>query len=224
MIRSGWPYFLSAAAMAGLMKMDTVMLGLMSGSKDVGIYSVAQKMSEVLYVVPIVILDSAYSLLARARTLDHPGTAPYEQTYFDLSMAGAMIFTLIALILGGPAVSLLFGDAYSESASVFLIHAWTAIPIAMNASRQRWLAIRERHGYVALPAILGLVLSFILNLLLIPAYGPIGAAVASLAAYFSFGYFLSFLMPELRPVAVLQTRAFFPWVRLARLARDRHRA
>jgi len=224
LIRSGWPYFLSAAAMAGLMKVDTVMLGLMSGSKDVGIYSVAQKMSEVLYVVPIVILDSAYSLLARARTLDHPGTASYEQTYFDLSMAGAMIFTLIALILGGPAVSLLFGDAYSESASLFLIHAWTAIPIAMNASRQRWLAIRERHGYVALPAIVGLALSFFLNLLLIPAYGPIGAAVASLAAYFSFGYLLSFLIPELRPVAVLQTRSFFPWVRLARLAWDRHRA
>jgi PST family polysaccharide transporter len=224
LIRSGWPYFLSAAAMAGLMKMDTVMLGLTSGPKDVGIYSVAQKMSEVLYVVPIVILDSAYSLLARARTADQKSTAASEQTYFDLSMAGTLIFTLIALILGGPAISLLFGDAYSESTSVFLVHAWTAIPIALNASRQRWLAIRERHSYAALPAIVGLALSFFLNLLLIPAYGPMGAAFASLAAYFSFGYLLSFLIPELRPVAVLQTRSFFPWVRLARLALDRHRA
>jgi len=224
LIRSGWPYFLSAAAMAGLMKMDTVMLGLTSGPKDVGIYSVAQKMSEVLYVVPIVILDSAYSLLARARTADQKSTAASEQTYFDLSMAGALIFTLIALILGGPAISLLFGDAYSESTSVFLVHAWTAIPIALNASRQRWLAIRERHSYAALPAIVGLVLSFFLNLMLIPAYGPMGAAFASLTAYFSFGYLLSFLIPELRPVAVLQTRSFFPWVRLARLALGRHRA
>jgi len=59
------PYMWSAAAIILYMKIDIVMLGYLSSNAETGIYSLAQKLSEVLYVVPVVLIDSAYPILTR---------------------------------------------------------------------------------------------------------------------------------------------------------------
>jgi O-antigen/teichoic acid export membrane protein len=114
----------------------------------------------------------------------------------------------------------LFGSSYGESVNIFYLHAWSSIAIALNYARYRWLAVSDLHRFAPIVTGIGLLTSTALNVLLIPRYGAIGAAAATVVSYFFSGYLLSFLIPSLRTIGQYQTRALWPWGRLYRVARD----
>ncbi|MDD5332957.1 MAG: flippase [Rhodoferax sp.] len=215
LVRESWPYLLSTTAIIIYMKIDVVMLGYLSTNIETGIYSLAQKLSEVIYMVPVVLVDSAYPVLAR-RFLDANQTtdSQHGQMLFDLAVGGSLVVTLLALILAGPVINAVFGAGYERSVNIFYIHAWSCVAIAMNTARHRWLAAVGLQRYAPTVTVIGLVINVMMNLVLIPFFGAIGAAIATVISYFLSGYFSSFLFPALREIGQMQTRALWPWARL----------
>lgn len=215
LMRESWPYLLSTSAIIIYMKIDVVMLGYLSTNIETGVYSLAQKLSEVIYMVPVVLVDSAYPVLAR-RFLDANQTtdSQHGQMLFDLAVGGSLVVTLLALILAGPVINAVFGVGYERSVSIFYIHAWSCVAIAMNTARHRWLAAVGLQRYAPTVTVIGLVINVMMNLVLIPLFGAVGAAIATVISYFLSGYFSSFLFPALREIGQMQTRALWPWARL----------
>jgi PST family polysaccharide transporter len=223
-LRESWPYFVSISATAAYMKIDVVLLGFLQTSLQTGIYSLSQKLSEVLYIVPVVLVDSAFPALVRrfdssVRQVDNSG-----QLLFDLAFGGALLATLFAVAVVQPVVVHLFGASYGPSVDIFYIHAWSSLAIALAYARYRWLAVLELNTMAPVVTGIGLLASTALNALLIPRYGAAGAAVSTLVAFTLSGYGLSWLFPSLRGIARMQTRALWPWWRLYHLASDVLRA
>lgn len=212
--RESWPYLLSTTAIILYMKIDVVMMGYLSTNTETGIYSLAQKLSEVLYVVPVVLIDSTYPALAQ-RFLDSEKTeSRHGQMLFDLAVGGSLLATLVALALAGSMIEIIFGAGYGRSVDIFYLHAWSCVAIAMNSARYRWLAVVGLQRHAPTVTIVGLVANVALNLVLIPAMGALGAAIATVVSYFISGYLASFFLPELRDIGRMQTRALWPWRRL----------
>lgn len=219
LLRESMPYLWSSVAILLCMKVDVVMLGYLSSNAETGIYSLAQKLSEVLYMVPVVLIDSAYPTLAKRFLDGERADAAHGQMLFDLAVGGSLVATLIALALAGHTMALVFGDTYQPSVLVFHLHAWSCIAIAMNTARHRWLATVALQRYAPTVTIIGLLSNVVLNLMLIPTMGAVGAAVSTIVSYFVSGYLSSFLLPPLRGIGVMQTRALWPWGRLLASAR-----
>lgn len=57
----------------------------------------------------------------------------------------------------------------------------------------------------------GAVVNIILNFILIPKYGGLGAGIATLAAQFVASYVSNAIFPKTRPMFVMQTKALFFW-------------
>lgn len=212
LLRESLPYLYSAIAVVAYMKIDVVMLGYLSSNAETGIYSLTQKLSEVLYIVPVVLIDSAYPTLAR-RFLDS-GETRHGQLLFDLAFGGALLATLTALAVAAPVIATLFGDAYRPSAEIFHLHAWSCLAIALNTARHRWLAVVGLQRHAPTVTIIGLLLNVAMNLVLIPRLGAYGAAIATVVSYFVSGYLTSLFLPPLRDIGRMQTRALWPWGRL----------
>jgi O-antigen/teichoic acid export membrane protein len=211
------PYLYSVVAVILYMKVDVIMLSYLSSDRETGIYSLAQKLSEVLYVVPVILIDSAYPALARRFKDSGKDNSKHAQTLFDLAIAGSLLVTSTATILAAPAIETIFGYKYSAAIQIFHIHAWSCIAIAMNMARHRWLAVIGLQRYAPLVTTIGVVANVAMNLALIPALGGVGAAIATVVSYFASGYLTSFLFPPLREVGYMQTRALWPWFRLLSL-------
>lgn len=214
LIVESWPYLLSAAAVVAYMKIDVVMLGYLSTNTETGIYSLAQKLSEVLYMVPIVLIDSAYPALAK-RFLDSEQTdSRHGQMLFDLAVGGSLIATVVSVLLARPVIEFVFGESYQSSIQIFYLHAWSCVAIAMNTARHRWFATIGLQRYAPIVTVLGLLVNVLMNLALIPSLGAMGAAITTVASYFISGYLASFMFYELREIGWMQTRALWPWGRL----------
>lgn len=212
LLRECGPYLVAALAAGAYMKVDVVMMGVLASDEQTGLYSLSQKLCEVLYLVPVIVVDVLFPALVRHQALHGQGAAP--QVFFDLTFATALLATLLAMACVVLALPALFGEPYRPTVGIFLLHAWACLGIALNHARFKWMAATGREKLAPAVAFLGVLLALALHALLIPAHGALGAALGTVLAYLVSGWLVSYALPALRPVAAMQTRALWPWGRL----------
>jgi O-antigen/teichoic acid export membrane protein len=212
LLRECGPFLMAALAAGAYLKVDVVMLGVLASDEQTGLYSLSQKLCEVLYLVPVIVVDVLFPALVRHQALHGNGAAP--QVFFDLTFAAAPIATLLAIVFVVAALPALFGEPYRPTAGIFVLHAWACLGIALNHARFKWMAATGCQALAPWVALLGVLLALLLHALLIPSHGATGAAVGTVLAYALSGWLVSYLVPGLRPVATMQTRALWPWGRL----------
>ncbi len=222
LLKESAPYLAATLATVLAMKIDVVLLGALSSHLATGQYSLVQKLSEVLCIVPVALIDSAFPWLVRRAALV-PGAASQGQLLFDLAAASAMLAAVAGVLLAAPLIELAFGAAYAQAVPLFQLHAWTCVGIALHTARHRWLATENLQRHSLTLALASAALSIGLNTVLIPVWGAMGAAIAALLAWFVAGMLMSFAIPALREIGVMQCRALWPWARLWRVWQGRLR-
>ena len=221
--RESVPYLGTMVAIMLCMKCDVVLLGLISTHEQTGLYTLVQKLSEALYIVPVVLVDSLYPGVARRIAAAGLQGPEQGQLLFDLAVAAAILTTLLAVLLSTQLVRFVFGPAYEASIPLFWLHAWTCVAVALDTARHRWLATSGLQAYAPRIAVLGAVAGVSLNLVLIPHWGAWGAAISAVTALAVSGLLATFLFSALRQTARMQLRSLWPWGRLVRLALTAHR-
>lgn len=227
LLRQSLPLLGATAAVALQLKADVVLLGHFSTDAQVGAYALAQKLTEVLMVLPVVLVDSVYPLLNRsggARScITGSSISPSgDQLMFDLAAAAGMLCSAAAFLLAAPLITGIFGAGYIAAVALWQWHALCCLAVALDVSRQRWLVARGLQTQALFCAVLGAALGIGLNLLLIPVYGARAAAVVAVLAWTASGLLATawwHTQPATRPLVLLQARALWPWGRLLRRLR-----
>lgn len=175
-----WPLLLSGIAIMVYMKIDQIMLGEIAGNEAVGIYSAALRMSEVWYFVPMMIVASVFPSILEARKNSESKYYELLQRLFDLMTWFSLSIALPVTFLATSMMTLLYGEAYAESGAVLAIHVWTSVFVFLGVASGNWFLIENLQKLVLIRAILGAVINIFLNLLFIPIFSTIGAAIATL--------------------------------------------
>jgi O-antigen/teichoic acid export membrane protein len=146
----------------------------------VGHYSIAVGLAERLWILPNALATVLFPTVAALESQDaHRLAARSARTSFAIMLAASVALAL----LGRPAILLLYGEEYLPSLSALfaLLPGIALFPLfkilAVHA------AGRGRPLWGALPSFLVLVLNIGANLVLIPRWGIVGAALASSLSY-----------------------------------------
>ena len=122
------------------------------------------------------------------------------QQLFDalllLGLAVAVIMTFAATWI----ITTFFGPDYASSAPIMIIHIWAAIFIFMRAAFSKWILIENVLVFSLITQGLGALANILLNLFLIPSFGGIGAAYATLISYATASFVALFFYSRTRPV------------------------
>jgi O-antigen/teichoic acid export membrane protein len=214
MASEAWPLVLSAVGATLYLRVDQVMLGRMTSDAEVGIYAAAARISEVWYFIPLLIASSAFPYLLRLREDDVERYRQRLQQLYDLLFwLGLSIAVVIAL--GAPfIIHLLYGDPYSASAPILRVHVWAGVFIFMRAAFSKWLIAERLLVFSLVTQGAGAVVNILLNLVLIPRFGGIGAAWATVLSYAAASYLALMLFRSTREPALMMTRAVLAPLRL----------
>jgi PST family polysaccharide transporter len=191
------------------MRVDAVMLGQLSNDHTVGIYSAATRISEIWYFIPMAVTTAVLPVLVQLREKD---TSAYHARLAQLFRGFALVSVCVSVIVtltAGNLVSLLYGPAYQDAAPVLALHVWASIAVFMGVVSDRYLVIEQLQKLAFSKALVGMVSNVALNLLLIPAYGAVGAAVATLISY-SLATFSLVLFPATRDHVRLMVYSLIP--------------
>lgn len=203
--RAPW-LLLSGIAEVLYLKIDIVMLEWLRGTAETGLYAAAARLSEVWYAVPIVIVASVFPALMAGRE----NAAQWNrqlQTTLDGLIAIALTIAVVLQLIAPVLVVTLFGPDFAGAAPMLSMHIWAALFVFMRALFSRWLIAEDLLAFSLVTHGVGAVANVLLNLWLIPIYGGIGAAAATVISYASAGWLSLFIHPRTRPMALMMTRA-----------------
>ncbi|HGQ1451697.1 TPA: polysaccharide biosynthesis C-terminal domain-containing protein, partial [Streptococcus pneumoniae] len=179
-----WYLFASLLAVNIYINLDSVMLGIINGNDAVGIYSIASK---VKWILLSVVTSVSSVLLPRLSFYSNK----YDETKFNniLRKSSTIIFmisiplTIFFMIKAKESILLLGGEQYIQAVLAMQI----LMPILIisgfsNITGNQILIPTGNEKYFMRAVSIGAIVNLCLNLLLMPIWGIIGGAIATLCA------------------------------------------
>jgi PST family polysaccharide transporter len=204
LLRESWPLMLSGFAITIYTRVDQVMLG---STAEAGTYAAAVRISEVWYMVPVVIANSTFPLIVQSRQIDEALYYRRLQAFFD-AMAGLSYLVAIPVtLLSNTLVTLLYGNEYEAAGPVLALHVWTGIFVALGVARSMLTTAEGLTRFAFLATLLGAITNVLLNIFLIPRYGALGAAFATLVSQFMATTLSNMLYARTRLILVMQLKS-----------------
>ena len=206
-IKQSFPLLLSGAAIIIYQKIDQVMIRHMIDNAAVGKFAVAAKFAEFVIFIPNVIAQTVTPLLVQARQNDTPHYEQKKQQFMDFMVWSAISLGLVISFSSKIVITHLYGPAYLEAIPVLQIMAWKAVFVALFAASGQIIITEGIQKYAAIRNIIGCCISVLLNLILIPSWGIIGSAWATIFTYAFSGYFSHLLIKPYHFLFKMQTNA-----------------
>lgn len=174
--------WISILAIDLLIWSDTILLGILRGPDEVGIYQVA---SRLVMISAIFVIPMGLALGPRATHLHHAGRtkelAALYATVTGWIMRLAVPTSLVLILFPRPLLSV-FGPDFRQGAGVTVALAFGALIHAATGPSGILLTMTGSPGLSFATNAAGLGVNLVLNLLLIPEHGAQGAAWAWLAS------------------------------------------
>ncbi len=208
LFNQGWMVFLGSIFAIIYLKVDQVMLKWFVGNEEVGVYAIAATISEAWYFVPVAIVASFFPKLIKLRE-DETHQYHYRlQQLFDFLFIIAVLVAILVTFFAEMFISLLFGEAYSKSIPILIVHIWAALFIFMRAAFSKWILIENVLLFSLVTQGLGALTNIVLNIWLIPLYAGLGAAYATLFSYAMASYIALLFHSKTRIVFIMMSKSF----------------
>lgn len=184
MVTFSAPLVISTVISILLTQTDTLMLGYFRPSQQVGLYNAAYPLANGMLVV---LSAFGFLYLPLASRLDADDEREEIDTIYKITTKWIFIVTFPAfltfVVFPSDVLSIFFGERYAPAGLALAI---LSVGFFTNAAGGRNRETLSALGYtvaILIANLLAFLLNVGLNLLLIPAYGFIGAAVTSAASY-----------------------------------------
>ena len=165
-------------------RIDVLMLSQLDSVRGAAIYNVPLTILQYSAVVPSIVATAFFALLANLLRTDPPAA---RNAFGLILRIFALLSVPIALVLtfGGESIlTTMFGARYRDSAAPLSVLAWSVVLAFINYLFWYSLLAAYREGAKFRIMLAGLALNVALNAVLIPAYGPVGAAISLVCSDF----------------------------------------
>ena len=216
LFRESWPLVFTGISVMISMRVDQVLIGQMLNDKQVGLYSAGVKLSELWYFIPVSIAASTYPALVESKKRDEELYYRRLQQLYDMLVSLGIVVALAMTFFSGAIVHLLYGPAYGASSGALRILIWSGIPVCFGVAWSNWMILENRAKMLFYFQLVGSVVNVVLNLVLIPRFGILGSAFATLISYWIVITFLAALVRPQRKGLVMLGKAIISFPALFR--------
>lgn len=230
-LRSAFPLGVNGPLAILSPKVELLLLPLLRGNTDAGLFAGALRLVEPLLAVPAAVVGGALPALTREALGESEGDGVRRRTAFTVSVLAAP--AALGLLIVAPQAIGLLGPAFQAAAPALRLLALAIVPLFFNVFLTQSLIAAGHASWVPWLTVVRVLLASILVALLAPALGAVGAAGGFLISELFLGALLvaacrraGFTTPAADPlgrgllmaapmtvvVAFAASRFSFPWV------------
>lgn len=176
--------FIPVVAISLYKMMDKIMLGVLANKAEVGYYDSSEKIIQ----IPMALITSLGTvMLPRMSNLFANSNADIAEKMFSKSINLALFLSTSIgfgiMAIGKTFVPWFYGDGFMKCITLFNILLPSCIFLSFaNVIRTQYLIPNEKDREFIISVIMGAGINLIINALLIPKFGSIGAAIGTLIA------------------------------------------
>ncbi len=186
---SGWREVWQRVAVFGIhflfgnlfFQLDTILLSVWRGDRDVGIYQSAFKVVGMVLILPDIAVNTMMPVLARLRVENIERWKEYGRLLNKILFLVGFPVSILLFVYSEPIITLVYGSAEFQTA-IPVLRIFAATVLVRYGYEAYALMLTTSHRQAARMTIVvaGTLINVAANAFFIPAYGPWGAAVVSL--------------------------------------------
>ena len=207
LLLDSWPLMFAYMSYLIYAKIDRIMIKEMLDEHNVGIYSAAYILYEAPLFISLMIAKSVYPILVQYY---QDNKNRFFQLYSTLSSYLTLLSYLIVLfifIFHEILIQITFGESFEESSKILMLLSFGMIPMFNAFLRSSYITISGNQKIILYTTLFSAMLNIVLNLLLIKAYGVIGAVYATVFTQTLSLIILNFAFTNTRSIFFIQAKS-----------------
>jgi PST family polysaccharide transporter len=211
-----WPLIFTGVLVLLYMKSDQLMLDTFGNPVQLGEYAAAARISELWYAIPTVISTALLPGLVQKKQTNLQEYWNTIEKWLRFSFWASMMIATGMSFMAGKLTAMLYGARYPHSGTILLIHIWANIPVFLCVVIMQYQIVEGTYKNNLYATGVGLFINVIINILLIPSMGGVGAAISTVASYTSL-YITVILLDKSGKVFTFTRQMLDPFMALADL-------
>lgn len=180
-LKEAIPFGLSSIFVVIYYYIDSVMLSIMVSESSVGIYNAAYRLAFAFLIIPSAYYTALYPVMAKFCVISKDSLKNiYEKSFMHMIIIG-LIMALVTNIMSEKIIEIMYGDEYLQSATALNILIWAVFFQYISHANFYVLNSTNKQAICTKITFVGMVVNILLNALIIPSYGYIGASLTTLA-------------------------------------------
>lgn len=210
LLKYSWPLMVSVFLVAIHLQIDQVMIEQYLGLEQTGLYGVAVRLSESWYFIPTIIVGTLFPYFVGLREKNkNLYQCRLIQLYFVMFWLG-MGAGVVTQLFGENIIVILFGEIYRGSFEALVINIWAGIFVAQAMAKGIWDIAENMQFYRIISNSIAILINICGNVLLIPAYGITGAAVATIVSRMFNNLITPIFIKQYRHNTIISIKAINP--------------
>lgn len=179
MLKSSLPFWFTTIFITIYFRIDTVLLQMMTSYQQVGWYNAAYKALDALYFIPSAVVTATFPVMSRLHDSNKELLQKlYKRAFYYLVVLAIPIATGI-MLLSDRIIKFIYGSGFEQAAPALQILIWAEAMIFISTLAGYLLNSINRQLVFTYTAAAATLLNIGANLILIPKYGYMGAAIAT---------------------------------------------
>lgn len=196
LLSTSFPLLISSAAMIVYQRIDQVMIAKMLDNESVGYFSTAASFIGVVIFIPTIMVQTISPMLVGFWENDKSRYEKESQRMMNVTTWLTIIMCIVLALLSYPIIRYTYGLEYIEAVPVFRILVFKAVGVALIMTGGQLIVIENIHKWAFIRNILSCVVCVICNYYLIPIWGIIGSAWATIITVMFTGCFSNIFIPK----------------------------
>ena len=203
-------YIVSSLMVTIFAHTDSIMIKLMLGEAETGLYAAAVSCASLTSFVFGALIDSMRPVILENKQNSQKEFVNSLKQLVSLVFWMALLQSIVFVLLAKWLIVFLYGEAYQFAADALRIITWYSAFSYLGSVRNIWILAENQHRSLWVVNLVGAGGNVLLNALLIPTIGIEGAALASLLTQMMTNVGMGFLIPAYRPYNKLLFQGFHP--------------
>jgi O-antigen/teichoic acid export membrane protein len=181
------------------LKIDLLLVGLLTSAHQAGIYSLSANLADIVFTAVSTIGLAALETQTRA---DAKAAAAYTADFISQNLAIAAALGLISAAVAYPFIVFVYGSEWQASVLPFVVLMPAVVALAVEGPARDLLIRLAPPALISAASAAGLGLNVVLNFILIPSIGIVGASLASVLSYWLAGGLMLYMLSRYGEVPV----------------------
>ena len=184
-LSESYHFIISGIMVAVYVQISRIIVGEYSTDVEVGFYTMATSLSAMWVFVPTAIINSFRPTIMeyKEKKQEDLYIRRLQQLYSFLIWISIFASTIMVLF-GGYFIKTVYGVDYEGAILPFKIIIWSELFSILGTARGIWILCEKKNKYVKYYLFIGSTFNLCMNLIFIPMYGVIAAAIIALLTQF----------------------------------------
>jgi O-antigen/teichoic acid export membrane protein len=179
LLRTSFPIGVAALLLTVMLRVDTILLSLIAGNHDVGIYGAAFRIFESTMFLSWAFQSAMFPWFSRTHQESREKVSRGYEVGLSVIFALLTPLGVACVLMAEPIVHVLYGTQYDASITPLRLMGVVVIAYGVNTLTSTTLAANDRPRLMHSILLVTVVQNIVMNVVLIPPYGATGAALTA---------------------------------------------